>query len=289
MKISTSFKLIGKGAGNLWRHKGSTFAAYISITIALLVLGFFALSWVNILNLTNDLLNKLEVRVFLTKPGTVKKIEELAGIEKWEYINADLALKQITESYQLKGDYLKNVLGGNPLQASYSLLVKDAQLIPDMVKTLKGMPEVDEVIYGGQTVDSLINLQKIIGGFGLLLLFILILAILLVVANTLRLSFAVRRQEIALEKLLGASPLYIVSPFLWEGTLLGLISAVSAIIILLYSYRTFSGWIALSFPYLPLKSLASLRVSMLVIGIVLGVIMGFIGSIWGVRRYWPKE
>ncbi len=289
MKISTSFKLIGKGAGNLWRHKGSTFAAYISITIALIVLGFFVLTWLNLLNLTNNLLNNLDVRVFLIKPGTVKKIEELAGIEKWEYINADSALKQLTESYQIKGDYLKNVLDGNPLQASYSLIVKDTQHIPEIVKTLKEMPEVDEVIYGGQTVDSLINLQKIIGGFGLLLLLILILAILLIVANTLRLSFAVRRQEIALEKLLGASPLYIVSPFLWEGTLLGLISAVTAIMILLYSYQTFSGWIALSFPYLPLKSLVSLRVNVVVIGIILGVSMGFIGSIWGVRRYWPKE
>lgn len=289
MKIATGFKQIGKGVSNLWRHKGSTVAAFISITIALIVLGFFALTWVNLLNFTSSLLDNLDIRVFLVQTGTVKKIESLPGIAKYEYITPDKALTMMTESYQLKGDHLKNVLADNPLQASYSLKAKDSQLIPDIVKTLEEMPEVDEVIYGGQTADSLIKLQRIVGGFGVLLFFVLVVAILLIVANTLRLSFSVRKPEIALEKLLGASPLYIVGPFLWEGTLLGLISSAFAILTVLFSYKGFGNWIVTALPYLPLKTVESVQSGIVVIGLGLGISMGFIGSVWGVRRYWPKD
>lgn len=289
MKFGTGFKLMGKGLENLWRHKGSTLAAFVSITIAITVLGYFALTWLNIMNLTDNFLGNLDVRVFLVKPGAVKKIETLDGVAKFEYITPDMALTKMAENYQFSSDYLKNVLADNPLQASYSLRVKDVQNIHNIVSTLEAMPEVDEVIYGGKTADSLIKLQRIIGGFGLLLLFILIMAILLVVANTLRLSFAVRKQEIALEKILGAGPLYIVAPFLWEGTALGLLSASAAVLVVLYSYKMFSAWSLTSLPYLPLKSLASIKQIFIGVGLALGILMGFIGSVWGVRRYWPKD
>ena len=285
MKFGTGFKLMGKGLENLWRHKGSTLAAFVSITIAITVLGYFALTWLNIMNLTDNFLGNLDV----VKPGAVKKIETLDGVAKFEYITPDMALTKMAENYQFSSDYLKNVLADNPLQASYSLRVKDVQNIHNIVSTLEAMPEVDEVIYGGKTADSLIKLQRIIGGFGLLLLFILIMAILLVVANTLRLSFAVRKQEIALEKILGAGPLYIVAPFLWEGTALGLLSASAAVLVVLYSYKMFSAWSLTSLPYLPLKSLASIKQIFIGVGLAIGILMGFIGSVWGVRRYWPKD
>jgi cell division transport system permease protein len=289
MKVRTAFKLIGRGFDNLWRHKGSSLAALVSITIALVVLGFYALTWFNIMNLTDSLLDNLEIRVFLKKPGTVSKIENLEGVEKSVYITPDKALNQMAESYQIKGEYLKNVLAENPLQASYSLKVKDSQTIPQIVEIVKAMPEVDDVVYGGQATDSLVNLQRISGGFGLLLFFILVVAISLIVANTLRLSFAIRKEEIALERLLGAGPLYVVSPFLWEGIILGLLSAGIAILIVLYSYKALIGWALISLPYLPLKPLDSIKTIVISTGLILGFVISFIGSVWGVRRYWPKD
>ena len=44
MKAATGLRQIGKGLSNLWRHKGSTVAAFVTVTIALVVLGFFALT-----------------------------------------------------------------------------------------------------------------------------------------------------------------------------------------------------------------------------------------------------
>ncbi|MDD2430573.1 MAG: permease-like cell division protein FtsX [Firmicutes bacterium] len=289
MKASTGLKQIGKGISNLWRHKGSTIAAFITVTIALIVLGFFALTWLNLLNLTSSLLNNLEIRAFLVKNEPVGKIETLSGVAKYTFITPEIAMKDMAESYPLYGDYFESVITDNPLQASYALKVEDTQLIPEIVKKLEAMPEIDEVVYGGQATDSLVNLQRVVGGFGFLLFFILVAAILLVVANTLRLSFAIRKPEILLEKLLGASPLYIVGPFLWEGTILGFFSSIVAILVILSSYNSFTSWAAQTMPYLPFRSLASIRFGLITIGIVLGILMGFIGSVWGVRRYWPKE
>lgn len=289
MRFSTGLKHVGKGINNLWRHKGSTVAAFITVTIALIVLGFFALTWLNLLNLTSSLLDNLDIRVFLVKNEPVKKIETLAGVNEVTYISPEMAMSEMTASYPVYGDYFSDVLKENPLQASYSLKVEDAQLIPEIVENLEMMSEVDEVIYGGQATDSLLNLQKIVGGFGLLLFFILVAAILLVVANTLRLSFAMRKPEILLEKLLGASPLYIVGPFLWEGTILGLLSAIVAVAIIIASYNSFATWAFTALPYLPFRSLTSLKAGLIGVGTFLGTIMGFIGSVWGVRRYWPKE
>ncbi|HOA90608.1 MAG: cell division protein FtsX [Bacillota bacterium] len=289
MKAATGLRQIGKGLSNLWRHKGSTVAAFVTVTIALVVLGFFALTWLNVLTLTSSLLNNLEIRAFLVKNQRVNQIETLPGITQFTFITPEMAMKEMTDSYPLYGEYFQGILTDNPLQASYALKAEDSQLIPEIVEKLKAMPEVDEVIYGGQATDTLLNLQRFIGGFGFLLFFILTTAILLVVANTLRLSFAIRKPEILLEKLLGASPLYIVGPFLWEGTVLGFLSSVAALLIILTSYNSFASWAAQAMPYLPFRTLESVRYGLITAGLILGTTMGLIGSIWGVRRYWPKE
>jgi cell division transport system permease protein len=115
--------------------------------------------------------------------------------------------------------------------------------IPDSLEVKLRNPEADysvvaSAVTGAAGVDNIVNEMTILDKFYKLLdgarnavviiALILLVAAILLVANTIRLSAFNRRRETAIMRLVGASNFYIQLPFLLEGTITGLIGWVIA-------------------------------------------------------------
>jgi cell division transport system permease protein len=133
-----------------------------------------------------------------------------------------------------------------------------------------------------QRIGALVSAGRAVAlGLGLLVL----LCVVAVVANTIRLSVANRREEIEVLKMCGATDAFVRAPFVLEGTLQGLVAALLALLLLLGAYLALRGQVDATlqaFAGMQLVFLEPLIALALLAG---GALVGALGSALSVRRY----
>lgn len=131
-------------------------------------------------------------------------------------------------------------------------------------------------------LDSLLTAGRVLAG-GLTAL--VLLCVLFVIANTIRLAIAGRRDEIEVLKLCGASDAFVRGPFLVEGAVQGLVSSALAVATLFFVYLALRGHFDAT-----IASLAGVRTVFIHPAVVLGLVLGgaaigATGSALSLRRY----
>jgi cell division transport system permease protein len=127
------------------------------------------------------------------------------------------------------GDAL-NLLDGNPLPAV--VVVRPADISPAAVKKLRdalaALPEVEGADIDLAWVQRLAAILELGQRLLLALAGALAATVLLVIGNTIRLSFESRKEEVHVLKLLGATDAFVRRPFLYAGLWTGLLGGVLA-------------------------------------------------------------
>ena len=117
----------------------------------------------------------------------------------------------------------------NPLPPSLELQVPPARRTPGALKTLaqhlRAMPGVTGVDYGEEAVERLSAISKALRYGGWVAFGVVLLATVVIVSATLQLAIYARREEIEIQKLVGATDRFVKAPFLIEGFLQGLLGA----------------------------------------------------------------
>ena len=158
-----------------------------------------------------------------------KSLTQEEGFVRSDYLSAADALAEFRE-YSGFGEAL-DLLRDNPLPAVIVLWTAPA-LNPDTLQTqLAALSARPEVELAQADTAWLARLQEILA-FGRRLIQVMAvllgLTVLLVVGNTIRLDIENRREEIVVMKLIGAPDGFIHRPFLYTGTLYGLLSGLVA-------------------------------------------------------------
>jgi cell division transport system permease protein len=238
---------------SLRRDAGPPFAAMASVLVTMLVLGVF----IPIVQATNGAANevrgKVLVDVFLKTDATDAQVEavrrkltqdtphvgNVVFVSKAEAYAKEK--KQNPEAYEL--------LGSNPLPDTFRVTpdspgnidkLRDA-LAPVSASGERSVvhPAIDEVKNRRDETNKILAGTKVVKlsiGF---LAALLILASVLLISNTIRLSLLARRREVAVMKLVGATDWFIRWPFVIEGVLVGAMGGVMAILLLLVAKVAF--------------------------------------------------
>lgn len=181
---------------------------------------------------------------------------------------------------------LLELVSANTLPASLEVSAKTVADLPALYDTLKKAPNIEEISYQRDVVNSLIGVLDRVRKFGVGLVGFLVVTSLLTILTIVGMKIALRREEIEVERLVGASNWYVRVPFLFEGFFYG---AVGGIISwgLIYAIIFFSTPYLL--PYLAGLSLLPLQpifMAELLGGTVLvGGLVGVVGSFLAVWRY----
>jgi cell division transport system permease protein len=181
---------------------------------------------------------------------------------------------------------------------SFSSLVTQSE-IPDsfQVKLRNAQadyPVVAGAVEGRQGVDNIVNVESILSNFYKLLdgarnavivvAIILVIAAILLVANTIRLSAFNRRRETSIMRLVGASNFYVQLPFLLEGIIAGMFGWLVAAGLLIAVKTLGLDTLQQYFPYNVRLSLADL-IEVIVLAMVMGVVLCGVTSFLTLRRY----
>ena len=179
-------------------------------------------------------------------------------------------------------------IGTNPLPASIDLNVRQLSDLGQLDSLAKTLPIVDqtkghETDYNSDVIPRLQSLIFYIQLAGLILALILAAISLVIIMNTIRTAVYIRRTEIEIMKLVGATDWFVRWPFILEGVLGGILAAVfsGAIVAIAYNVLLTRANTAFFGGLYDGGYLAVLLTGLLVGGAGLGAF----GSYLGVRRF----
>jgi cell division transport system permease protein len=161
--------------------------------------------------------------------------------------------------------------------------IRDLQILADIAKK---EPLVDEVVYQKDIVNTLIGWTSSLRSFGFILVGFLVFVSILIILMVIGMKIAVRREEIEILRLVGASRWYIRWPFILEGMYYGFLGAVFAwgiLYLLLIYFTPFLSSFLTGIPLFPISFMLVLYLLLTMIGG--GVLVGIIGSFLAVWRY----
>jgi cell division transport system permease protein len=213
-----------------------------TITMIMLIVGFFLLVFFNLQASVQVMGERLEVSVYL-KDGLTEhekdflqsRLKAEPGIRKVTYLSKEQALEVFKK--ELKGqEALLEGLGQNPLPDSYEVNVDRSYAADGRLEALSsrfsGYPGVEDVSYGRHGAEVLGGLLKLIGYGGTAIALLLGVSVVFIISNSVRLALYSRGQEIELMQWIGATRGFIQGPFLIEGMLLAMLGTALSIGIL---------------------------------------------------------
>lgn len=224
---------------NLVRNRLMSLLALSTVTIGLFILGGFYLTLAHVREMVKTQTGKLDISVVLDHDITPKRRRDIylacriPQVADLQILSKDQVLMEMHRD--TPGISVNDLKGrDNPLSDELRLKVKDAQTIPAVrayIETLKGKG-VDDTISDNDILQKLLKFNLVLTIVGSVSLFVLGMAILAIIYNTIRLTVHARRREIRIMELVGATRGFIRVPFVMEGVIIGFFGAVLAAIFL---------------------------------------------------------
>jgi len=208
-----------------------------------------------------------------TIAGIEKKIKSLPQVNSAKYISKEDALRKTKEMFAGREQILEGLEDINPLPSSFDVELKTEFLdnAKSVVVQLSALPGVDDIQYAEKTSQfvrkietSLIFIGSILG-----------LASIVIVCFSIMLTTYLRREEIRIMRLVGATGLFIRIPLLLQGIMQGLMGSVIGLAIL---------YGLLSLLSMKIGQISFLPISQIILVIGAGAFVGFIGGAAPLRR-----
>jgi cell division transport system permease protein len=235
----------------LRRSSAPALAALLTILLTAVVLGVF----IPIVQATtctaNEVRSRVVVDVYVKDSATQleqaelrKAIEETGNVKSVEFISKGEALARAQEKNPKAFEAGAELLGSNPLPASFRVHPEDPDRLDEIVSRLNadGEPQlaaIDEVRDREEDTDKILSATGLVKALTAGLAVLLVLASIALIANTIRLSIFARRREVEVMKLVGATNWFIRWPFVIEGMIVGFLGGLLAVLLLAIVKTTF--------------------------------------------------
>ncbi len=265
------------------------------IALSILIFGLFLVIFINFTGMFQRWGRRVAVDVYLLQGVETQRVEKLTAVfeampevSKVRFIPSQEAYDDFREMLGPQAQLLDE-LGENPLPASFRLTpskeARNPQILAALAKKIGGMTGVEEVRYGAEWVRRFQALIQVMRMLGLVIGAILLLASVLIISNTIRLTVYSRKEEIEIMRLVGATETFIRVPFFLEGLFQGFVAGIVAVGLLWVVYEAVLANIHLPFGTFGLGQFVFLPpwgMGALVAG---GTLLGMVGSSVALSRF----
>jgi cell division transport system permease protein len=283
---------------SLRRNAVPSFAAMATVLVTVLVLGVFIPIVQATTGAANEVRGKVLVDVYLKSDAKAADVTRVTStlendtpyVGSVQYVSKAAAYaeekKRNPEAYEL--------LGSNPLPDTFRVTPKNPSDIEKLRDALAPLgangqrtsidPSIDEVKNRRDDTTKILTATRIVKLAMAGLAGLLILASVLLIANTIRLSLFARRREVEVMKLVGATDWFIRWPFVIEGIVMGAVGGVLAILLLLVGKIAFLDPLAADFKLISSPSTIAFPLLIIVL-LVASISVAALGSGLSLRRF----
>ncbi|BCN32649.1 permease-like cell division protein FtsX [Anaeromicropila herbilytica] len=301
MRASSIGYSIKQGIKNIRRNKMFSLASIGTIMACLFLFGVFYFVLANVQYMMKMAETSVGITVFFDEGIGEAKIKDIGTeiktrkeISSMNYISAEEAWKKFQkEMYKDDKDLTEAFQGDNPLadSASYEIYLNDVSKQDNLVKFIEKIDGVRKVNSSEVTAKGLSSFNILVGYVSATIIIILISVAVFLISTTITMGISVRKDEIAIMKLIGATDFFIRAPFIVEGILIGFLGSLFPLVVLYFIYNKIIAYITVKYKFnvlsnfLTFLDVKDIFATLIPISILMGIGIGFFGSILTVRKH----
>ncbi len=292
--MTTNTYLIKEGYDNLNKHGSKTISTMLIICATMLILGIFIIILQNVNSNVETLRLEQGLQAFIEDKLTdedIAYIEDqirlIDGVSEIDYMDKSEAFEDAKNQFKDQDYFLEGLENLDIFPASFIVKftnIEEAEKITAEVEKIEGIYKVK---YNASTIDAVISISKVANGFLLSVGIVLLIVSIFIISNTIKLAVYSNKREIFIMRYIGATNSFIVKPFIVEGAIMGVISALISFIIIsivyVYVYVALNTNFAMGiFRFIPYSTI---WYQILIAYVVLGLFIGIFGSAISLKKY----
>ncbi len=289
-----------QGVKNIGCNKMFSLASMATMATCIFVFGIFFSIILNFQNIVKQAEESVAITVFFEKNASQEKIDAIGealksreDVKEVNYISADEAWESFQVEYfgEDAGELAEGFKNDNPLAGSdsYEVYMKSVESQADLVKYAEGLDGVRQVNKSEIVAKTLNSINKLLWYASIVIIGILLAVSVFLINNAVTMGVAVRREEIAIMKYIGAKDSFVRMPFVFEGVIIGFIGAAVPLVAFYFIYDKVIQYVLEKFTllrniltFLPVNQVYQ---TLLPIGLLLGIGIGFLGSYVTIRKH----
>ena len=297
--ISVFVYSVQQGMKSLRKNRMFSLASIGTISACLFLFGLFYFVVSNFQHMIKEVETTVGVTVFFEDGISQEQVDSIGEairfreeVDHIEFISAEEAwAKFVRENFSDNTELVDSFGTDNPLEnsASYQVFLKDISDQQEIAEYVNGIEGVRTVKRSDETAKNLENANLLVSYVSIAIIAILLAVSVFLINSTISTGITVRRSEIEIMRLMGASDFFIRAPFIVEGVVIGLVGALIPLVILFFSYNTIIQYIKTRFEVISgwLDFLGAAQVFQMLIPVCLliGIGIGFLGSFVTVRKH----
>ena len=243
-KIRTLFYCFGQGIRGAWKNRMYSLASAGTIMACLLLLGIFYFVMANFNYAVESAESLVGITVFFDDGTSEERIMEIKEEIRLRLEVADvvyISAEEAWENYKkesLNEELVKTFGTDNPLADSASLEVslRDVTMQDLLVRYVESIEDVRKVNHSESIADSFAGIKTLLWVISMGLIAILVAVAVFLIRTTISTGINVRREEISIMSIIGATDFFIRAPFVVEGMLIGFLGSILPIGLLYFLY-----------------------------------------------------
>lgn len=276
----------------IWRNGLMSLAAITVLLSCLVLMGSFSLLVYNV-NVNIEEVAKLnEIVVIVDTAATDEEVEALSAkihaldnVSNVVFVSKEEGLESERSRYEEYSYLFEEIAEENPLPDVFKITYEDNSRVANLVYALGKFDHVSKV---NNRTDIANDIESIKSGVSFI--FIWFLAILFVVSifiiiNTIKIGVESRSREISAMRYIGATNFFMMTPFIIEGIIMGLVSAGIGFVLQSSLYNAIQNAMSGEYKMIAVAPFADVQMYILLGFVIIGVLAGTVGSGISLRRY----
>jgi cell division transport system permease protein len=293
------FYCLRQGVANIRRNKLFSLASIGTIAACIFLISVILTIIINVNLIEKKVESKVGITIFFDEgiaqeqiDSIGKVIKESPMVDSYSFTSAEEAWASFKDDYfESDPELAEGFEKDNPLadSASYTVYLKNINDQDKFVAQMKKLEGVRKVNYSDKAKTTLSNVARLLGYASIALIFILLAVGIFLISNTVMIGITVRRQEIKIMKLIGATNRFVRAPFIIEGVLIGIIGSIIPLLIMGGVYTRMINFVMTKFGVLAksinFASMQQIFSVLIPLGLGIGAGIGFVGSILSIRKH----
>lgn len=292
MKFNTLLYSIRQGFRNIFHNKMFSIASLATMSICIFMFGLFYILVSNVDTMVRNAEDGVAITVFFEEGITTEELQALADeiaarpeVADMKYVSAEEAWESFQKVYfEGQEELAAGFTDDNPLanSANFEIYLKDIAQQDSLVEYLESLDGIRSVKQSEQLANTLVDFNRLLGYLSVAIIAILLAIAVFLISNTVTVGISVRKDEIAIMKLIGATDFLVRAPFIVEGVVIGFVGAAIPLVLLYFIYEKTCYYISVKFSFLgavlSFIDAASLFRILVPVALILGIGIGLFGS-----------
>ena len=295
MSVRAFFNSVKEGFIGIIRHPLVTVASITTILLMLVVMSAFFIFATNARNMMRKLGQKPPIEVYMVLNCEQEQLDTISQVLSSDTRIATWTLNSPEQNYNAfkanlgdRSSLLDEIDYNQVLPYTFNIQLKDPRDADEVITTITPYDGISKIVQESNVMKFLSKATDAVNIATVVAFAVLFVISLFIISNMVRISVYSRSSEIEIMKFVGATNNYIRMPYITEGAIVGLVSALISWTITVFAYKAIYDKMMGSVDpasFYALVNTRSLMWTLLIMVVIFGVFIGAVGSGISVRKY----